>query len=100
MALHQRADVVVGVHGAGLANVLWARRGCHVVEIVPVDVHLDFQCGLTPFWHVAELLGLRKHAFIAYEGRMFEPRTAADGVYRLKGTPYLQVRGVLQLRSA
>ena len=73
MALHQRADVVVGVHGAGLANVLWARRGCHVVEIVPVDVHLDFQCGLTPFWHASELLGQRKHAFVAYEGRMFEP---------------------------
>ena len=73
VALHQRAEVIVGVHGAGLANALWARRGCHVVEIVPVDVHLDFQCGLTPFWYVAQLLRLRKHALIAYAGRMFEP---------------------------
>ena len=72
VALHQRADVIVGVHGAGLANVLWARPGCHVIEIVPIDVHLDFQCALTPFWYVSELLGLRKHAFIAYAGRMFE----------------------------
>ena len=33
VALHQRADVIIGVHGAGLANVLWARPGCHVVEV-------------------------------------------------------------------
>ena len=72
-ALYSRAAVVVGVHGAGFANVLWAAPGTHIVEIVPVDVHLDFQCGLTPFWHASELLGLRKHAFIAYSGRMFEP---------------------------
>ena len=71
--MHRRADVIIGVHGAGLANALWARSGCHLVEIVPVDVHLDFQCGLTPFWYVSELLGLRKHAFIDYGGRMFEP---------------------------
>lgn len=72
-ALYSRAVLIVGVHGAGFANVLWATPGAHVVEIVPVDVHLDFQCGLTPFWLVSELLGLRKHAFIAYSGRMFEP---------------------------
>ena len=72
-ALYARASVVIGVHGAGFANALWAPRGCHVVEIVPIDVHLDFQCGLTPFWHTAELLGQRKHAFITYSGRMFEP---------------------------
>ena len=46
---------------------------CDVVEIIPVDVHLDFQCGLTPFWLVSELLRQRKHAFVAYSGRMFEP---------------------------
>lgn len=73
VSLYARADAVIGVHGAGFANVLWAPEGCDVVEIVPIDVHLDFQCGLTPFWLVAELLGLRKHAFVAYAGRMFEP---------------------------
>lgn len=72
-ALYARAAVVIGVHGAGFANALWAPSGAHIVEIVPIDVHLDFQCGLTPFWHTAELLGQRKHAFIAYTGRMFEP---------------------------
>ena len=73
VALYQRTTVIIGVHGAGFANTLWAPAGCHVVEIIPIDVHLDFQCGLTPFWHVAEILGLTKHAFIAYAGRMFEP---------------------------
>ena len=37
VALHQRADVIIGVHGAGLANVLWARHGCHVVEVRQTD---------------------------------------------------------------
>ena len=72
-SLYARAAVVIGVHGAGFANALWAPSGAHIVEIVPVDVHLDFQCGLTPFWQTATLLGQRKHAFIAYTGRMFEP---------------------------
>ena len=72
-ALYSRARVVIGVHGAGFANILWAPAGCEIVEIVPIDVHLDFQCGLTPFWHVASLLGQRKHAFVAFSGRMFEP---------------------------
>lgn len=73
VALYTRARIVVGVHGAGFANILWAPSGTDIVEIIPIDVHLDFQCGLTPFWHVAELLQMRKHAFIAYSGRMFEP---------------------------
>lgn len=63
---------MIGVHGAGFANTLWAPADSDVVEIIPIDVHLDFQCGLTPFWYVAESLEMRKHAFIAYSGRMFE----------------------------
>ena len=62
-----------GFNPQDFANILWAPKGCHVVEIIPIDVHLDFQCGLTPFWHVSELLLLTKHAFVAYAGRMFEP---------------------------
>ena len=72
VALYTRAAVVIGVHGAGFANALWASAGARIVEIVPIDVHLDFQCGLTPFWYVSELLGLRHEAFVAYAGRMFE----------------------------
>lgn len=52
VAMHQQAEVVIGTHGAGFANILWASEGCDIVEIVPIDVHLDFQCGLTPFWQV------------------------------------------------
>eukprot|EP00965_Chrysotila_dentata_P254826 6212004-Pleurochrysis_carterae.AAC.6 len=47
-----------------------------VVEVIPMDVHLDFQCGLTPFWNAAQHLGLRHHAFIAYAG--------ADGLPKVK----------------
>ena len=89
---YRRAEVVIGTHGAGFANTLWAPAGCHVVEIVPIDVHLDFQCGLTPFWHVAELLGLRKHAFIAYAGRMFE----SFELPVLEFVAFLRASGVLE----
>ena len=33
LATARATAVLVGVHGAGLANVLWARPGCHVVEV-------------------------------------------------------------------
>jgi hypothetical protein len=72
-ALFARASLAIGVHGAGFANTLWMGVGAHVVEIVPMDVHLEMQCGLTPFWLVAELLALHKHAFVVYDGRMFAP---------------------------
>ena len=35
MALFALADVVVGQIGAGLANLLWARQGTRVIEIIP-----------------------------------------------------------------
>ena len=50
MQLFHGSDVVVGVHGAGLANVVWCdvARDTRVVEIVPINPpqvrHL--------FWHV------------------------------------------------
>jgi capsular polysaccharide biosynthesis protein len=32
-----RAAVVIGVHGAGLTNIVFAQPGTHVVEIFPAD---------------------------------------------------------------
>lgn len=35
MALFAAADILVCQHGAALANLLWARKGVHVIEIIP-----------------------------------------------------------------
>ena len=33
--MFQRADVVVGSHGAGLGHMMWMPRGATVVEMIP-----------------------------------------------------------------
>jgi capsular polysaccharide biosynthesis protein len=35
------ASVIVGMHGAGLSNMIWARRPCRVVEIFPTNYYND-----------------------------------------------------------
>lgn len=32
----KNSKIVIGLHGAGLTNLLWAKDGCHVVEIFPL----------------------------------------------------------------
>lgn len=50
--LVQRARVIVGPHGAGLSNILWARPGTAVVELLPST------SSTLIYWHVSEALGL------------------------------------------
>ena len=38
MALFTMADIVVAQHGAALANLIWARQGTQVLEIIPKDI--------------------------------------------------------------
>jgi hypothetical protein len=35
------AELIVGLHGAGLANMVWARKPCRVVEIFPAGLRND-----------------------------------------------------------
>ena len=35
IALFWNARVICAVHGAGLTNLLWCRKGCRVLELVP-----------------------------------------------------------------
>ncbi len=48
----QRARIILGAHGAGLANCLWARRGTALVEL-PV-----YPLQPSTFSHLAAALGL------------------------------------------
>lgn len=67
LQLFSEAELVVGVHGAGLTNIAFMKRGTCVVEIMPrTEVK----------WHMAVLariLGVRYRALLA------ETRTSADG---------------------
>ena len=53
MRLFSRAVAVVGVHGAGLSNCLFASRGALLIELVPREpCYRDYQ-------HLSAALGLR-----------------------------------------
>lgn len=52
MDLFLNADVIVGAHGAGLANLLFCRPGTQVVELSPA---CEFRL---QYWHLAQKLGL------------------------------------------
>lgn len=56
-ALFATADIIIAQHGAALANMIWARPGTAVIEILPEDVHVDF------FRDLAACLGLRHSSF-------------------------------------
>jgi len=38
MALFAAADIVIGQHGAALGNLLWARNGIKLIEIIPKEL--------------------------------------------------------------
>ena len=53
------ADVVLGVHGAGLANALWCGRGARVCELVPINPPPIRYL----FWHLSKSLRLEYHPY-------------------------------------
>ena len=78
----RQADAIVGVHGAGLANMVWARPGTVVVEIVPVEPPFFRYL----FWHLATSLGL-SHRQIFVRGNWasteveVDPSVVVDALY-------------------
>ena len=61
------ATHVVGVHGAGLANILFAPRGARVLEILPP------LCGTAAYWMLAQALQQPYAALIAQDPEVPEP---------------------------
>lgn len=59
VALFREASHVVGVHGAGLTNILFAPRDCAVLEILPPLV------ATRAYWILASAIGQRYSAVIA-----------------------------------
>jgi hypothetical protein len=67
IALLGQATHVVGVHGAGLANILFAPRGARVLEILPP------LCGTAAYWMLAQALEQPYAALIAQDPEVPEP---------------------------
>ena len=57
--LFSRAKIIVGPHGAGLTNMLFAPRNIHIVEFMPLES--PNVC----YWHLSEVLG-NKHFVIPF----------------------------------
>lgn len=58
--LFNDADAVIGVDGAGLSNLIYAKPGAVVIDLQPAKGDLGLlpaKCGMNYFWHLAE--GLR-----------------------------------------
>jgi len=57
MSIFSKADVIVGLHGGGLYNMLFAPFKAHVVEIMPLRSNGDFCDGSSQiFWVMSNLL--------------------------------------------
>mmetsp|Transcript_49944 Transcript_49944/g.156331 ORF Transcript_49944/g.156331 Transcript_49944/m.156331 type:complete len:122 (-) Transcript_49944:120-485(-) len=56
------AHVVIGTHGAGLTNVMFAPSGARVIEFLPF---LLLQSSVTTiFWHVSTAVGMQHVTFL------------------------------------
>ena len=73
VTLFSRAAAVIGVIGAGFANLAFAPLDPPpaVLQLVPTLTHHRIPCGVTPWWHYAEVLGMQSR-FMTIEGMGFD----------------------------
>ncbi|KEG10453.1 hypothetical protein DQ04_03701090 [Trypanosoma grayi] len=57
------ADVVIGPHGANLANVMWMRHGTHVIEI------MSYTYGNMCYYNTASVVNVTHHAIFHKRGK-------------------------------
>ena len=55
--LAYRADILVGLHGAGLVHLWWMQQGSHVIELMP-----RFEVGNVAFPVLSNLVGINMHS--------------------------------------
>jgi len=68
VAAFQKAEWIIGAHGAGLTNVIFSPPGCRLIEIrnPTYNAKETYQArGGNIFWRLSEFLGLDYHAFFA-----------------------------------
>lgn len=78
--IFDEAEIVAGTHGAGLANVVWCRPGCRVIEIFPSNYILDCYAWLS------FSRGLDYRHVVCDTGHRIDEE-AMNAVLRMCGTP-------------
>jgi capsular polysaccharide biosynthesis protein len=71
MATLREADVVVGFHGAGLANIAWSKPGTRVIEVFLGEPFTDYY---------RNLAGLAGHRYGSLSTRAGTPEQLADAI--------------------
>ena len=73
ITLFSRAAAVIGVIGAGFANLAFAPLDPPpaILQLVPTLTHHRIPCGVTPWWHYAEVLGMSSR-YMTIEGMGFD----------------------------
>ena len=59
ISLFRNAELIIGVHGAGFANLMFASKNARVIEILPA------LCATKAFWIASEVFGLNYDPFLA-----------------------------------
>ena len=77
LRLFAGAAVVVGVHGAGLANCIASSDGAHMVELTIAEDHAQY------YSHLASALGLHYHALPLDSSTNFDAADVAVSAERL-----------------
>jgi hypothetical protein len=77
IALFQTADVVIGQHGAGLANTLWMRRGSHVCEFIQAPEQQR------TYGDLSAIYGLEHH--FLWQRDFKDPVDVRESVVRISG---------------
>jgi capsular polysaccharide biosynthesis protein len=84
--LFNNAQLVIGVEGACLTNVMFMKpRTSVLVNIVPAKgsfAPYESECGLSFFWHLAEVLEVEYHAFLVRESSWSDPVTVPIGRFK------------------
>ncbi|CEM36671.1 unnamed protein product [Vitrella brassicaformis CCMP3155] len=79
MERFNQADLVIGVEGAALSNILYCREGTRVLNIIPikgiVEGYGEWDCGQEYYWNMAESLKLPYWALVLRETAFSSPVT-------------------------
>lgn len=79
--LFATADVVIGIHGAGLTNTLYMRRGSIVVEVIPKYFDSRHAPAIGVFPRLAAMVGLHHYLYFIPDFE-YNVRKIADDVKR------------------
>lgn len=64
IALFNGASAIIGVSGAGFANLVFASPPTVALQLIPAITHVRLPCGLTPWWHLSEVVDVSMRSMV------------------------------------